>query len=151
MINEVTLIGRVGKDPEAMQNGPVKFSMATTDKWKDKQTGEKKEKTQWHNVIVWGKLAEIAMQYIHKGNLVYLQGKIEYGEYEKDGQKRYFTNIVAAQLKNLEPKPANGQQGGTYNPQYGTPGVGPAYQAPAQQTPSPQHEEDTINVEDIPF
>lgn len=97
-LNKVILMGRIGKDAEVFHfdNGSsvAKFSLATTDYWRDAQ-GEKKEKTQWHNVALFGKYADKAAQHLKKGAGVLIEGKIEYREYEKDGQKRYATEIKA--------------------------------------------------------
>ena len=80
-LNKVMLIGRLGKDPETryMPNGDAvcNFSIATGESWKDKNTGEKKESTEWHNIVAFGKLAEIAKTYLHKGSLVFVEGRIK--------------------------------------------------------------------------
>jgi len=96
-VNKVTLIGNVGRDPEVryMQSGdPVmNFSLATTETWKDK-SGAKQERTEWHRIEVWGKLAEIMKEYIVKGKPVYVEGQIAYDEWtDKDGNKRNATKI----------------------------------------------------------
>lgn len=98
-LNKALLIGRLGKDPELRHipngNAVANFSVATFEKWTDKDTGEKKEKTVWHNIVVWGKLAEICHQYLKKGSLVYLEGRIENRSYDdKDGNKKYISEIV---------------------------------------------------------
>ena len=105
MLNKVTLIGRIGRDPEIRYTTDGKavasFSLATSETWKDKD-GSKKEKTEWHNCVAWGKLGEIAGEYIKKGTLLYCEGKIESREYEgKDGVKRKQYNIVLSSLKML--------------------------------------------------
>jgi len=97
-VNKAILIGRLGKDPELRypQGGDsvCNFSIATSEKWKDK-SGEKKEKTVWHNIVIWGKLAEIANQYMKKGSRVYLEGAIENRSYEdKQGVKKYVSEVV---------------------------------------------------------
>lgn len=97
-INEVTLLGRLGKDPEAHTTGSVSlsnFSIATSKKWKDKATGEPKEKTEWHNIVVWRQQADFVNKYIKKGYEVFIKGELTTEAYEKDGQKRYVTKIVA--------------------------------------------------------
>lgn len=102
MINKAILIGRVGKDPEVRTTTNSKvasFSLATTDKYKDKET------TQWHNCVVWAKLADVVEQYVKKGQLLYLEGKIEYRSYDdKDGNKKYITEIVVMNLQMLGKK-----------------------------------------------
>ena len=98
-VNKVILIGRLGKDPETQDvNGKVlaSFSIATSESWNDKNTGQKQEKTEWHNVSVWGRQGEIAAQYLRKGSQVYLEGQIETQKYidKTSGQNRYSTRVV---------------------------------------------------------
>jgi len=96
--NSVQLWGRLGGDPEIVQTNSgasiAKFSIATTEFWKDKQTGEKREKTQWHRCVCFGPLADRAERILRKGQKVIAYGKIEYNDTEKDGVKRVFTNII---------------------------------------------------------
>ena len=100
-LNKVILIGNLGRDPETryLPNGDAvaNISVATTDTWKDKN-GEKQEKTEWHRVTLYRRLGEIAGEYLKKGSQVYIEGRIEYREYEKDGQKRYSTDIIASEI-----------------------------------------------------
>jgi single-strand DNA-binding protein len=98
-INKVTLLGNVGKDPEikTFQNGGkvASFSLATTDSWKDKATGERKSATEWHNIVVKNEgLVGILEKYVKKGSKLHVEGKLETRTYEKDGSKRYVTEIV---------------------------------------------------------
>ena len=94
-INKAIIVGNLGKDPEPIAGGKgCKFSVATTEKWKDKQ-GEKQEKTEWHQITCWGKTAENCVKYLSKGRQVGVEGRIETDTYEKDGEKRYSTGIVA--------------------------------------------------------
>lgn len=97
-VNKVILIGNLGGDPEVrfMPNGNAVANMtvATSERWTDKQSGEKREKTEWHRVCIYGKLAEIAGQYLRKGSKVYIEGQNETREWEKDGVKRYTTEVV---------------------------------------------------------
>lgn len=106
-MNKVILLGRVGKDPEVRKfdNGGqvVSFSLATTARWRNKE-GEKQERTEWHNVIVNGKLSEIAEKYIAKGSQVLIEGEIRYREYEKEGVKKYITEIFCTSLELLGSK-----------------------------------------------
>jgi len=99
MVNRVTLIGRVGKDPEIKHldgdRTVVNFTLATSEKYKDKET------TEWHRIVIWGKLAEVVEKYVHKGDLLYLEGRIQSREYEKDGQKQRAYEIIANQMKML--------------------------------------------------
>jgi single-strand DNA-binding protein len=97
-INRVILIGNCGGDPECrfMPNGNAvtNITLATTDSWKDKQTGQSVEKTEWHRVVLFGKVAEIAGEYLRKGSQCYIEGRLQTREWEKDGVKRYTTEIV---------------------------------------------------------
>ena len=105
-VNKVFLIGRTGKDPEVKEvNGTTvaKFSLATSENWKDKD-GNKKEATEWHNIVIWGKLCEVVRKYVKKGDLLYVEGKIKAEKWEKDGVSRYTTNIVVDQLTMLGSK-----------------------------------------------
>lgn len=104
-VNKVILIGRLGKDPEVrhLENGNVvaNFSLATSENYKDKNTGERREQTEWVNIVLWKSLAQIAEKYLKKGSLVYLEGKLQTRSWEKDGEKRYTTEIVANSMKML--------------------------------------------------
>ena len=106
-INKVILVGRLGSEPEAKEtkNGiGVKFSLATSDSWTDKNTGQKKEKTEWHNVVIWGRLAEVAKQYVHKGDKIYIEGKIETQKYLEKYYTRVVLNGFGSVLEMLESK-----------------------------------------------
>jgi single-strand DNA-binding protein len=108
-VNKVILVGRLGKDPEVKytQGGtPVaKFTVATNEVWKD-QNGEKQERTEWHNIVAWTKLAEICGQYLNKGSRVYIEGRIQTRSWEdKEGNKRYTTEIRADNMVMLGGKP----------------------------------------------
>jgi single-strand DNA-binding protein len=113
-LNKVILIGNLGRDPETryLPNGDAvaNISVATTDTWKDKN-GEKQEKTEWHRVTLYRRLGEIAGEYLKKGSQVYIEGRIEYREYEKDGQKRYTTDIIASEMKMLGSRQGTGDPG----------------------------------------
>lgn len=108
MINKVTLLGRTGKDPEVrnLDNGGTvaMVSIATSETYKDKTTGEKKEKTEWHNLVFWNKLAEIVAKYIHKGDLIFVEGKMTTRKWEKDGVTRYMTEVIVGELKMISTK-----------------------------------------------
>jgi len=108
MVNKVTLLGNAGKDAELtyLASGTPKatFSLATTKKYKGK-SGEMEEKTSWHNIVCWGKLAEIAAEFVCKGKLLYLEGEISYSQYEKNSEKHYKTEIVADVMKLLSGGP----------------------------------------------
>lgn len=106
-MNKVLLIGNVGQDPEIkrLDSGQIvaKFSLATTEKWTDK-TGEKKEVTDWHNVAVWGKLAEVVEKYVKKGDKLMIEGKSRTSSYEKDGVKHYRTDVIGESMEMLGSK-----------------------------------------------
>jgi single-strand DNA-binding protein len=105
-VNKVIIVGNLGKDPEVRYtpNGDsvTNVTIATTDTWKDKGTGEKKEATEWHRVVFFGKLAEIAGQYLKKGRQVYVEGALRTRKWtDKEGHERYTTEIVANEMKML--------------------------------------------------
>ncbi len=108
-VNKVILVGRLGRDPEMryFQDGTAlaNFSIATSDEWKDKNTGEKREKTEWHRIVAFRRLGEICGQYLSKGKQVYVEGKLQTRDWEdKDGVKRYTTEIVASNMQMLDSK-----------------------------------------------
>lgn len=126
MLNKAQIIGRVGKDPEIRYSSSgdamATFSVATTERFKDKATGNAVEKTEWHNITAFRRLAEIIGEYVKKGSLVYIEGKINTRKWQdKDGQDRYSTGIIADEMKMLssrgdsepaqkpQPKPAQQQ------------------------------------------
>lgn len=119
-LNQCQIIGRLGKDPvvKAMQSGNkvANFSMATDESYKDKD-GNKVEKTEWHNIVAWGKLAEIIEKWVHKGDLIFIQGKLQTRKWEKDGVTHYSTEVVADRMQMLGGKRAEGgEQGGSTPP-----------------------------------
>lgn len=113
-VNKAILVGHLGKDPEVryMPNGDAvtNITLATTETWKDKASGEKKEATEWHRVVFFRKLAEIAGQYLKKGSQVYVEGSLKTRKWQdKDGQDRYTTEIVADEMKMLGSKQEGGE------------------------------------------
>lgn len=113
-VNKVILLGRLGRDPEKRytQNGTAvtNFSMATSEVYNDKTTGQKNEKTEWHNVVIWGKLAETAAEYLKKGRQVYVEGKLQTRTWEDKNQvKRYTTEIVCNSLQFIGDAPQRSQ------------------------------------------
>ena len=110
MLNKVMLVGNLGKDPEISYTkegrAVAKFSIATTERWKDKETGDRRDKTEWHRIVVFGKLAEICGEYLSKGKQVYIEGKLQTSSWEKDGITRYSTDIIASEMKMLGVKPS---------------------------------------------
>lgn len=113
-LNKVLLIGNLGRDPEVryMPNGEAvaNFSIATTENWKDK-SGVKQEKTEWHNIVMYRRLAEIAGEYLKKGRPVYIEGRLQTRKWEKDGVTRYTTEIVADQMQMLGGRDGGGAGG----------------------------------------
>jgi single-strand DNA-binding protein len=105
-INKVILIGNLGRDPETRysQGGSAvtSFSVATTESWRDRQSGEQQERTEWHNVVCFARLAEIAGEYLKKGSKVYIEGSLRTSSWEQDGQKRYRTEIMARDMQMLD-------------------------------------------------
>jgi single-strand DNA-binding protein len=104
-LNRIQLIGRLGKDPESHttpgNRNVVTFSVAVGNRWKDRQ-GEVKTMTDWFNIEAWGKLGEICEKYLHKGKLVYLEGRMRTDKYDHNGETRYFTKVVLSQMQMLE-------------------------------------------------
>ncbi len=104
MLNKVQLIGRLGKDPEVRYTtegeAVANVSIATTESWKDK-AGGKQEKTEWHNLVFYRRLAEVVGEHLKKGALIYIEGKLTTEKYQKDGEDRYITKIVVSEMKML--------------------------------------------------
>ena len=117
-INKVILVGNCGQDPEtrytAGGNAITNLSIATSDSWKDKQTGQMQERTEWHRVVFFNRLAEIAGEYLKKGSKVYVEGKLQTRKWQdQQGQERYTTEIVASEMQMLDSR-GEGQQGAGY-------------------------------------
>src|SRR5437016_1390990 len=148
-VNKVILVGRLGRDPELKYtaNGVpfCRFSMATDDVWNDKSSGERQERTEWHNIVVWDRLAEICNQYLTKGRLVYIEGSLQTREWDdQEGHKRKTTEIRARDMVMLGGNPGENAGGGQRRaePAERTCGGGAAA-APAATS--------TITDDDIPF
>lgn len=114
-INKVILVGTLGRDPETktFPNGGslTQFSIATSESWIDKNTGDRKEQTEWHRIVLYNRLGEIAQQYLKKGSKVYIEGKLRTRSWEdQNGQTRYTTEIVAEQMQMLDSNPNAGIQ-----------------------------------------
>ena len=132
-INKVILVGNLGKDPEAkfMPNGNAvtNITVATSESWKDKQTGQQQERTEWHRVVFFNRLAEIASEYLKKGSKVYIEGSLRTRKWQgQDGQDRYTTEIVASEMQMLD------SRGGSAD--YDSPSA--PMQSAAPHSPSPQ-------------
>ncbi len=141
-INKVIIVGNLGNDPETryMPSGSAvtNLSVATNESWKDKQTGEQKDRTEWHKVAMFGRLAEIAAEYLRKGSQVYIEGKLRTRKWQdKEGQDRYTTEIVADEMQML-----GGRSGGS--------GGAPAMNDTGERSPPPRASGDDFD-DDIPF
>jgi single-strand DNA-binding protein len=138
-VNKVILIGNLGRDPEVRYTSggtPVaNFTMATTDRWNDPSSGERKERTEWHRIVVWGKQAEIAGEYLRKGRQVYVEGSLQTREWtDREGNKRYTTEIRVQRFQML-----------------GRPADRDATDAPAQAAPAVAESQSGYEDDDIPF
>ena len=140
-INKVILIGNLGKDPEiqSFDTGVKKasFSLATTETYRNRE-GQDVDQTEWHNIVLWRGLADVAEKYLKKGSQIYIEGRIRYRTYEKDGQKKYITDIEADTLNML-----GGRSSSDSNFQGGQPA------APEQSAPKPPVIE--TETDDLPF
>ena len=153
-VNKVIVVGNLGRDPETryMPSGDAmtNIAVATTDKWKDKATGEQKEATEWHRISFFGKLAEIAGQYLKKGSQVYIEGKLRTRKWtDKDGVEKFATEIIADSMQMLGSRQGMGgsapmDDGGSSNGAARMPASAP--RAPAKQAPNLSDMDD-----DIPF
>ena len=141
-INKVILVGNLGQDPEvkftAGGAAVTTLSIATSDSWKDKDSGMDKERTEWHRVVLWRRLAEIAGEYLKKGSKVYVEGQLQTRKWEQEGQTRYTTEIIARDIQFLDSRGSantSSQEGaGTTN-----------------EEPAPDVPESGIDDDDIPF
>lgn len=159
-VNKVILIGNLGRDPETryMPSGGAvtNVTIATSDSWKDKNTGQAQERTEWHKVVFFNKLAEIAGQYLKKGSKVYIEGSLRTRQYEKDGQKHYTTEIVADQMQMLDSRGGGGGGGGMGDDDHGfdqgfdRPAAAPAPAAAQRAKPASQPAAADFD-DDIPF
>ncbi len=162
-INKVILVGNLGQDPEVkyMPSGGAvtNISIATTDTWKDKSTGEKKENTEWHRVVFFNRLAEIVGEYLRKGSQVYIEGNLRTRSWEDNGVKKYTTEIVAREMQMLGSRAGGSsdfapqQQGGSAPQQQGAQQQPQQSQQSSQQSkPQQQAPQNFDNFDDdIPF
>ncbi len=144
-VNKVILVGRLGAEPESKafpDGGSIcNLRLATSESWKDKTTGERKERTEWHRVVLRNRLGEVAQQYLHKGSQVYIEGRIQTRKWQdQSGQDKYSTEITGDSMTMLDSRQSNGEpnQDGQQSPQLASPSAGPDYGA------------DDLN-QDIPF
>jgi len=137
-INKVILVGNLGRDPE-MRYTPsgsavANLALATSESWKDKQTGENQERTEWHRIVMFNRLAEIAGEYLKKGSKVYIEGKLQTRKWQdKEGQDRYTTEIVGNEMQMLDSRGGGGMGGGMDNFDQSAPSP-QRQQAPQSQT-----------------
>jgi single-strand DNA-binding protein len=156
MVNKVTLVGRLGKDPETRYTSGgqavATFSLATDETYKDR-SGERQKRTEWHRIVMWGKLAEIAQQYLKKGTLVYLEGRIQSRQWEdkRDGQKKTSYEIVANTMKMLSGKGDGAAMGAAAGGGSGAARGRAADDFEAGPVPEESHGGGEISDEDIPF
>jgi single-strand DNA-binding protein len=121
-INKVILVGNLGSDPELRSTGSgvsiCSFSLATSESWTDKQSGEKQERTEWHRIKIFGRLGELAAEYLKKGRQVYIEGSIRTDKFTgKDGVEKYFTDIIASEMQMLGSNEGGGGGGQRERPQ----------------------------------
>ncbi|MFK7899812.1 MAG: single-stranded DNA-binding protein [Cyclobacteriaceae bacterium] len=145
-VNKVILVGRLGKDPEvrSTESGRkvANFSLATSESYRDKNSGERVENTDWHNIVFWGPTAEIVERYLSKGRQIYVEGKLKTRSYEdKDGNTRYVTEVLGQQLTMLGGKEDGGAPN---NNASATPATAPAQNKVAESAPA-------ADVDDLPF
>ena len=154
-LNKVMLIGHLGKDPEMRftQSGMAvaNFTMATSEVWTDKASNEKKERTEWHRIVAFGKLGEICGQYLAKGKQVYIEGRLQTRSWEQDGVTRYTTEIVANDMQMLDSKGAGTGSGASYNNQSNYSNQPSAPQAPSSNSGGMQPGPPDNFDDDIPF
>jgi single-strand DNA-binding protein len=154
-INKAILVGNVGRDPEVQyvrEDLPVaKFTLATSETYKDK-SGEKVKTTEWHNIVVWRGLAKVVEQYVKKGDQLYIEGKITTRSYEKNGEMKYFTEILVQSMQMLGKSSRTEQEGNkSTQPQTET---APKQEAPVNNEPPQESGDDDFNPEesdDLPF
>jgi single-strand DNA-binding protein len=158
-VNKVILVGNLGKDPDMKYTASgaaiANITVATSESWTDKQTNEKVEKTEWHRVVFFRRLAEVVGEYLRKGSQVYLEGKLQTRKWQdQNGQDRYTTEIVADQMQMLGARGGDGGGGGGGRPQGGGGGGGGFRNnppAPAQNSPAQPSPDNSFDDDDIPF
>ena len=151
-INKVIIVGNLGQDPETryMPSGSAvtNFTVATNESWKDKQTGEQKDRTEWHRVAMFNRLAEVAAEYLRKGSQVYIEGKLRTRKWQdKDGQDRYTTEIIADEMQMLG---GRGGAGGSFGGGSGGAQQGGGQQGGGNAPPEPGPGDGDFD-DDIPF
>lgn len=157
-MNKVIIIGRLGQDPETkyMPNGNAvtNISVATEQRWTDKQTGEKQSKTSWHRIAMFGRTAEVGAEYLRKGDQCCIEGHLDYSKYEKDGVTHYSTQIICDRLELLggkrDSQDRNSDERDRYNRDQDNRSRGGNQQKPAQRQQTQQRSVDDFD-DDIPF
>ena len=155
-VNKVILVGNLGADPETRYTPSgtaiTTIRIATSEAWKDKTTGEQQERTEWHRVKFFSRLAEIAGEYLKKGSQVYIEGKLRTEEYEKDGVKRYSTDVIADEMQMLGSRPGagGGEGGGGRERRERGPARGPQ-SSPSRPAPASAPASDNFEDDEIPF
>ena len=157
-LNKAMLIGRLGRDPETRYTNcgqaVANFSIATTDNWKDK-SGQKQERTEWHNIVAWGKLADFAQNYLKKGKLIYVEGRLQTRDWtDNQNVKHYRTEVVANTINFMEKlgDSPGGEGGGIPQQNYAPPQNQPSAGGQPQQDNGPPPQDDGPYMEDdIPF
>ena len=141
-INKVILVGNLGQDPEvkytAGGDAVTTLSIATSDSWKDKESGMDQERTEWHRVVLWRRLAEIAGEFLNKGSKIYVEGQLRTRKWEQEGKTRYTTEIIARELQFLDSKNNSESSSSTDS-------------NPTKAKPLPEIEDSGIDDSDIPF
>ncbi len=155
-VNKVILLGNAGKEPEVRQlpgGGSVtNLSMATSESWKDKNTGQQQEKTEWHRVVFFNKLAEIVGQYVRKGSKIYIEGKLQTRSWDQDGVTKYATEIVAHEMQLLDSKDGGDRQSHPQDDQAKKPVSRTAAQpSPYAGNPKPAIVDDFDDLDTCPF
>jgi single-strand DNA-binding protein len=155
-INKVILVGNLGQDPEtrAMPSGKAvtNVRIATSDSWRDKQTGEQKEQTEWHTVVFFDRLAEIAAEYLHKGSQVYVEGRLRTRKWQdKSGNDRYTTEIVANEMQMLGGRAGQSSGASQAAPGAARPAASPAHEELADASAAGGAKHDDALDDDIPF
>jgi len=169
MVNRVTLLGNIGKDAEKVSENVTRFSLATTEYWKDQQSGERKSKTEWHRVVVLGKLAPVMADLCKMGKKAYVEGKLQTSEWTtKEGEKRYSTEVIVDFGGSIEVLNVEKSEGSTYTPPANSSGKSSSKKettAPVREEPREQvlsrddhsdndyvdADKDTSSDDDIPF
>jgi single-strand DNA-binding protein len=151
-VNKVILVGRLGKDPEVrhLESGAAvaNFPLATSETYKDRNTGERREQTEWHNVVLWRGLADVAERYLHKGDMVYIEGKLRTRSWEKEGITRYTTEVVGDNMTMLGG--GSGQQQG-YSSNRDASSTPSSVTEPAVSSSSSTDNSGNMEDDDLPF